>query len=287
MGRTIVASGAYVVGTRKKAILDAYLGTCVGVALYDRQTKIGGLIHLLLPEPPSMNNPWEPEIYAVTGLPLIIRELIQKGASKKNLEATVAGGALVGPLCNQDLTLDIGGRTADVVEKILRKEGIVIRKTEIGGYFSCRLSLNLETGESTIDPIGRANESTSGTEFKKPGNLELDRVIKRVHPIPQVALKVVRMISEQDYQLGVVAQQIMLDQVLGAKVISFCNSAFAGGRTRVDSIEKALLIVGEKWLLQMIVKTSLEDFLSQPDGGYSLCKGGLFQHACGTATVAR
>jgi putative nucleotidyltransferase with HDIG domain len=286
-GRTIVASGAYVVGAGKGKILDAYLGSCVGVALYDRQARVGGLIHLLLPEPPSIDSPWEPEIYAATGLPLIIRELGQRGASKKNLEATVAGGALVGPLSKQDLTLDLGGRTADVVGKILRKEKIVIRKTEIGGYFSCRLSLNLETGKIEIDPIGIAKASTGGTDFEKPGNLDLARVIRRVRPIPQIALKVIRMISEQDYQLGDVAQQIMQDQVLSAKVIRFCNSVYAGGRTRVDSIEKAMLIIGEKWLLQLIVKTSLEDFLSQPDGGYSLCKGGLFQHACGTAAMAR
>jgi putative nucleotidyltransferase with HDIG domain len=44
--------------------------------------------------------------------------------------------------------------------------------------------------------------------------------------------------------------------------------------------------VGEKWLLHLIVAAGLEGFLSQPEEGYSLCKGGLFQHACGTARVA-
>jgi putative nucleotidyltransferase with HDIG domain len=199
----------------------------------------------------------------------------------------VAGGALVGPLSNRDLVLDIGGRTADIAVKILRKEKITVKKAEIGGYFSCRLSLNLETGESRIDPIGIANRTTAETEFEKPDLKELDRIIQSVRPIPQIALKVIRMISEQDYQLGDVAQQIMQDQILSAKVISFCNSVYAGGRARVDSIEKALLIVGEKWLLQMIIKTSLEDFLTQPEGGYSLCQGGLFDHACGTAAMAR
>jgi putative nucleotidyltransferase with HDIG domain len=285
--RTIVASGTYSVCSGKGEILDAYLGTCVGVTLYDRQAGVGGLIHLLLPEPSNPDSPWDPQTYASTGLPLFIRQLIQEGARKENLEANVAGGALVGPLSKQDLTLDIGGRTADIVAKILRDEKIDIQKTEIGGYFSCRLSLNLETGKSEIEPIGFAKASTGETAVGKPDNGELDRIIKRVRPIPQIALKIIRMISEQNHQLGDVAQQIMQDQVLSAKVISFCNSAYSGGRARVDSIEKALLIVGEKWLLQMIVKTCLEDFLSLPDGGYSLCKGGLFQHACGTAAVAR
>jgi putative nucleotidyltransferase with HDIG domain len=285
--KTIVASGSFVVGTAYEGILEAYLGTCVGVTLYDPQKQIGGLIHLLLPEPTSPDNPWNPEMYAATGLPLMIRELEQKGAVIKNLEAVIAGGALVGPLSKRDLILDIGGRTADIVGQILRKGKITIKKTEVGGYFSCRLSLHLGTGKTDIEPLMLANKLTEEKAFKKPGPTDLDLLLSRVQPIPQIALKVIRMISEQNHQLGEVTEQIMLDQVLSAKVISFCNSAYLGGRTVVDSIEKALLIVGEKWLLQMIVKTSLENLLDQPEGGYSLCKGGLFQHACGTAALAK
>jgi putative nucleotidyltransferase with HDIG domain len=286
-GKRIVASGSYVVGTGNNGILEAYLGTCVGVTLYDPQKKIGGLIHLLLPEPPSPENPWNPEMYAETGLPLMISELEQKGAVKKNLEAVIAGGALVGPLAKRDLILDIGGRTADIVGRILRKEKITIKKAEIGGYFSCRMNLHLGTGETQIEPLGISPKTSGETAFDRSVLKELDSLLKRVQPIPQIALKIIRMISEQKYQMGEITEQIMQDQVLSAKVIGFCNSAYLGGRTLVDSIEKALLIVGEKWLLQMIVKTSIEDLLSQPEGGYSLCKGGLFQHACGTAVLAR
>lgn len=275
------------VGASKKAVLEAYLGTCVGVTLYDHKTRLGGLIHLLLPEPPSQDPPPQPGIYAVTGLPMMIQELVQRGAGKNNLQAVIAGGALVGPLSRQDLNLDIGGRTADVVAKILGTEKIEIKKTEIGGYFSCRLRLDLESGESRIDPLGISDQTGAGKDIEKPDLKDLEDIIHHVRPIPQIALKVVRMISEQNYQVGEVARQIIKDQVLSAKVISFCNSAYAGGMSRVDSIEKALLMVGEKWLLQMIVKTSLEGFLSQPEGGYSLCMGGLFQHACGTAAFAR
>jgi len=79
----------------------------------------------------------------------------------------------------------------------------------------------------------------------------------------------------------------MQDQVMSAKMIGFCNSVILGMRTRVDSIERALFIIGEKNLLQLILTTALEEFLSQTEEGYSLCKGGLFQHACGTAAVAK
>jgi len=285
--RTIVPSGNYVVSKGKGATLQADLGTCVGVALCDRHANVGGLIHLLLAEPPSTGNPWQPEVYAATGLPLFIERLCKEGASKGNLEASVAGGALMGRISRVDLTLDIGGRTAEIVEKILRQEKITVRKSEIGGYFSCRLSLNLQTWESDIQPLGIALESPSGRDFEKLDSRHLDHVIRQVRPIPQIVLKVLRVISEQTYRHSDVVQEIMQDQVMSAKIIGFCNSVFFGSRSRVDSVERALLVVGEKWLLQVLLSTALEEFLYTMDEGYSLCKGGLFQHACGTAAVAK
>ena len=50
-----VPSGSYYIGRQEPLVIEAYLGTCVGVALYDEASKIGGLSHLLLPEP---GEPW-------------------------------------------------------------------------------------------------------------------------------------------------------------------------------------------------------------------------------------
>lgn len=285
--KTHVAAGQCIISKRKGEVLHADLGTCVGVALYDSCANVGGLIHLLLPEPPSPENPWQPESYAATGLPLFIERLCQQGASRPNLQAIVAGGALMGRISRVDLSLDIGGRTADIVQNILHQEKIAIHMIEIGGYFTCRLSLNLQTWESDIEPLGIFTGSPDATNFEKLDTEHLDNVIEKVRPIPQIALKVLRMISEQTYRHADVVKEIMQDQVMSAKMIGFCNSVFFGMRTRVDSIERALFVVGEKWLLQVILTTAVEEFLSTTDEGYSLCKGGLFQHACGTAAVAK
>ena len=83
--RRPIASGSYVVSGKKKEILEAYLGTCVGVTLCDRKAEIGGLIHILLPEPTGVDKLWHPESYASTGLPLFIKALCDAGASKKRL----------------------------------------------------------------------------------------------------------------------------------------------------------------------------------------------------------
>ena len=138
-----VASGSYRVEIQKPVVLEAYLGTCVGVALYDPVARVGGLIHLLLPEPISQEATSEPEKFASTGFPIFLKALYDAGASAENTKASIAGGALVGPIDNSDLKLDIGGRTAEKVMQFLKGENIKIDKLETGGFFTCHLILRM------------------------------------------------------------------------------------------------------------------------------------------------
>lgn len=280
-----VASGNYVIGTRNNGILEAYLGTCVGVTVCDRDAGIGGLCHLLLPEPTGLDKPWKPAAYASTGMPLFLEALYEAGARNNGLEATVAGGALVGPVSRADLDLDIGGRTTEVVLGVLKKEEIPVSVTETGGYFSCRLSLDLQTFQSAIQPIEK-QFSGHRESFRKPTSREIRHAINHVRPIPQIALKIARMIHHDRYNMSEVASEIKQDQIISAKVIRLCNSAFIGLKNRIDSIDRAAVILGEKLLLQLVISASLEQFFSDSGEGYSLCKGGLFQHALRTAMVA-
>ena len=43
-----VGAGSFLVAKKEQRILQAFLGTCVGVALYDHEQGVGGLFHILL-----------------------------------------------------------------------------------------------------------------------------------------------------------------------------------------------------------------------------------------------
>ena len=283
--RISVPSGSFVVSESQEEILEAYLGTCVAVAFYDREAKVGGMLHLLLPEPTGTEGGHAPEKYATTGLPLFIDAMMEKGAKKNRIEASIAGGALVGPLSERDLQLDIGGRTTEMVEGILSQEGISAAKMETGGFFTCRLVLDLNSGESMIEQF----ESKSPSPMDSPTNAltpsQIDLALERVKPIPQIALKIIRMIRDRQHSFEDMAVEVRQDQVISAKVIRLCNSALFSGKTEVDSIDRALVLLGEKRFLQLVVSASVEEFLSQTGQGYSLCKGGLFRHALGTGIL--
>ncbi|RPI78040.1 MAG: HDOD domain-containing protein [Desulfobacteraceae bacterium] len=280
-----VPSGSFVVSNRKPERLTAYLGSCVGVTLWDPVAQLGGLIHLLLPEPAGSNTSFQPETYAATGLPLMIKELAQKGASPDRLEARMAGGALVGPVSADDLTLDIGGRTVEIAEQILSREKIKIIQVETGGFFACSLTLDLSNGQGRIEPIGLPPAQTV-LAFAKPDRRQIEIAMDQVQPIPQMALKILRMVADQNYRFQDIAKEVRQDQIISAKIISLCGSAFYGRKMNIDSIDRALLLLGEKQFLQLVISASLERFFPVQSHGYSLCKGGLFRHALGTALVA-
>ncbi len=285
-----VTSGSYMISREKPQIMQAFLGSCVGVTLFDRRAGIGGLIHLLLPEPPSMDLGWKPEVSAAIGMPIFIDELCRQGAGKERLQACIAGGALIDPVSQTDLALDIGGRTAEMAQHILQSENIPILNAEVGGFFSCCIRLNLTTWQTTIEPFVMPAPETKAEDFTRPQAEQLNEVIEELVPIPQIALKIIRMIDDENFSFREVSREVIQDQVLSARIIRMCNSVSINPAMKVDSIDRALLRIGQKNLMLLALSFSIENFMdnlvSLPKRGYSLCKGGLFQHSVWTARIS-
>ena len=280
-----VFSGNYYVGKSKPLILQAPLGTCVGVALYDQKNGIGGLIHLMLDKPPIFEGDFPPEKYATTGLPIFYKALLNAGALPENLNAWVAGGALVGPLEVYDLDFDIGGRTTERVVDFLANKRINIKYSETGGFFTCNLNLNMQTWECTIEPAGYVKLIAS-ERTHIPTADEINRSIQNLQPIPQVALKMLRLINEDNYDIDKLTAEIRKDQVISARTIKLCNSVYYGSRNKIESVDHALVFLGQRLLIKFVISASISTFFSQVGLGYSLCKGGLYHHAVGTAVIA-
>src|SRR6185503_1521110 len=74
-------------------VLRTLLGSCLGLALYDRRLKLGGLAHIVLPKAPA--GPCElPGKFVDTAVPALMRkmEALSDGTALK-LWAKIAGGA--------------------------------------------------------------------------------------------------------------------------------------------------------------------------------------------------
>lgn len=280
-----IASGAFEVGRTQSRLLQAYLGTCVGVAVFDATAGVGGLLHLLLPEPVSSYSKDQPEKYATTGVPLFLKALFELGATPENMQAVVAGGALVGPLSSMDMSLDIGGRTAEKVYLALHSHAIAVERSETGGFFTCCLELDMQHWQCDIQPAGFDAAGSSAAK-PPPTPSDIQQVIESVRPIPQVALKVLRIIESSAYDIGKVAEEVKKDQVISAKTIQLCNSALFSKRQDVMSLDHALVYLGRDQFVKLVISAAVQSFYDQCGNGYSLCKGGLYHHAIGTAMIA-
>jgi hypothetical protein len=151
-----------------------------------------------------------------------------KGADKGRLQAVVGGGALIGPISDLDLNLDIGGRTADIACAVLEQEKIVVIKRETGGYSGCRMCIDLGSGETRIMPLWHDFQLKQATALSEPTPSPDPAGHSGRQPIPQIAIKVLRMLQDETSCFDDLATEIRQDQIISAKVIQFCNSPVSG-----------------------------------------------------------
>ena len=284
--RRPIFAGDYQVGRQGPVVLQACVGSCVALSLYCPKTRIGGVLHVLLAEP-SMGGPMDhPFKYASTGVPRFIDILLETGAELESLEAVVAGGALVAPLQDIDLAYDIGGRTVEIVKRCLSDRDINIVKSETGGFFSCCLNLDLATAETSIEPLGDSQRMQRAHARQLDTNA-IRKTIAQLVPIPQVILKIMRLVDDDDQGIDVIADEIRTDQVLTAQTIKLANSAMFAKTQTIETLDHALLYLGRNHLINLILSAAVKGFFNQSVRGYSLCKGGLYHHALGCAQFAQ
>jgi chemotaxis protein CheD len=158
--RVIIGVGDMAVSNNPQVILSTYaLGSCVGVIAYDSIAKVGGILHLMLPD--STISPEkaikQPAMFADTGLPLLFRAMAGLKAERHRVRLFVAGGA--GMLAGSD-PFKIGERNSAKTLDFLTKNGLAIRHREIGG--SINRTVHLEVGSGNVGlktPV--ANETYS------------------------------------------------------------------------------------------------------------------------------
>jgi chemotaxis protein CheD len=126
------------------------LGSCVAVTLFDREKKIGGMIHFMLPSKVFSKAFFNPYKYCDTGLSNLIMEMEQLGARKYRMEAKVVGGANMFSIFIKNVEESIGYRNIEMAKKMLRENRIPVTAEDTGSDYSRSVEFTIKTGKIKV-----------------------------------------------------------------------------------------------------------------------------------------
>ncbi len=146
--KIIIGIGEYAVASNPTILVTLGLGSCVGVCIRDKRTRVGGMIHVMLPE--THETTGKLSKYAKPGIEIMVNEIVKKGGNLRDLEAKIAGGASM----FQSKGFDIGKRNVEKVKEVLLSLKIPLIAEDTGKNRARSIEFHLETGELFIKKVG-------------------------------------------------------------------------------------------------------------------------------------
>ncbi|HMK44432.1 MAG TPA: HDOD domain-containing protein [Dissulfurispiraceae bacterium] len=114
---------------------------------------------------------------------------------------------------------------------------------------------------------------------------DLEGIIRKAGDIPSlpvVAIKVLRMLQEENFSLDALEQTIEMDQAFSARVLKMANSPFYGRNRSIDSIANALMLIGFKTMSSLVMATAMRDMHRR----FGLFEQKLWEHSLGASIAA-
>lgn len=128
------------------------LGSCIAACLWDRDKRIGGMNHFLLPEGAAGGA--DSGRYGSFAMELLIGELVKRGATRSGMEAKVFGGGSVVSGMN---TINVGERNTQFVLDYLRTERITVVSKDVLDIYPRKVCYLPASGKAMVKRLASAN----------------------------------------------------------------------------------------------------------------------------------
>jgi chemotaxis protein CheD len=145
----------HAVGGKEDALVTLGLGSCVAILLQDRDARVGGMAHILLPEPSLARDASNPSKFAATAVPLLVEEMAARGARAQRLEARLVGGASMFTSLMGPGSLNMGERNIRAAREALRRAGIPVLAEEVGADFGRSVRFFVGEMRTVVSAVGR------------------------------------------------------------------------------------------------------------------------------------
>lgn len=118
----------------------------------------------------------------------------------------------------------------------------------------------------------------------------IKKILKRVkslQPVPAVVHKVLLMAEDPDSQLNDLVDIVEVDPAITANLLKMCNSAHMALPQKVDSVDRALALIGMQGVVELVLAQNLGANLQKAQKGYLLKKGELWKQSLASAMVTK
>lgn len=131
------------------------LGSCIGLTLYDPVSKIGGLVHYMLPDSTKLKNNSNIAKFGDTGIRELYKQMIAAGANPRRLVAKIAGGAKMFEVSGLSNVGHVGERNSEEAKIVLKELKIPLVAEDTGLNYGRTVVLNCEDGKYLIKAVGK------------------------------------------------------------------------------------------------------------------------------------
>jgi chemotaxis protein CheD len=143
-----VLPGEYYVDAEDMLVMTT-LGSCIAACLWDRNAKVGGMNHFMLPEGTGDSGR-----YGSYAMELLINEMMKRGASRQTMEAKVFGGGAVISGMN---TINVGERNTAFVMDYLKTERIPVVSKDVLDIYPRKVCFLPASGKAMVKRLAPSN----------------------------------------------------------------------------------------------------------------------------------
>jgi chemotaxis protein CheD len=139
-----VNTGQVRIGRGKTALRSVAIGSCIVVAAYDSNNRIGAMAHIMLPgSAPKRSS--EKTKYAANAMEHMFNSMIGAGANKDNIEACLVGAGNVLQKKDDSICRD----NIESATKLLEQNQIPVRGSVLGGTQRKGVFMDVDSGRVT------------------------------------------------------------------------------------------------------------------------------------------
>lgn len=104
--------------------------------------------------------------------------------------------------------------------------------------------------------------------------------------MPTTAAKLLPLLENTDSSAAEIESILKYDPGLTANILKLTNSAYFGIPTRISSVRQAIVLLGWKRLMQVVMTICMSPLMNKTIPGYDLPRGALWQHSIAVSVAA-